>query len=843
MQTVSESLSAGRNIIISSFQIPTKRITLLTASTNDFVVAARNDINTSDRICLVIPKIMKNASKSLILLLLSFGCHHTKIESPKYILWYDSPAVEWTDALPVGNGRIGGMLFGNTKVERLQVNEESLWGGSKIPNDNPGALEHLPEIRQLILDGKIPRAFELAEKYIAGIPGKLRSYQVLGDIYFQFLDSASGISNYRRELNLETGILRVSYSRGENKVEYEVFASSPDDVIVMKMKSSASGPLDMAITMKRQQDASFVVEDNALVMKGQVMDGDDPALGPGGPHMRFYSKLLPVRYDGTISSKGDTLLISGCKEIVLLFDAATDYSVKGLNFDRNIDPEKKCNKTLSIAADKSYNTLKIAHLSEHKALFDRVSFTLTPDPLLDTLPTNQRLERFKTGAEDQGLITTYFQYGRYLLMGSSRRPAQLPANLQGIWNKDWWAPWGSDYHVNINLEMNYWPAEVCNLSETVEPLIDFMEEITVPGAVTAKKVYGAKGWTLHHTTDVFGKTSVIDGVYWGMFPLGGAWMTLPIWNHFEFTNDTIYLRERAYPMMKGASRFIQTFLFEDKEGYLVTAPTYSPENSYIDPVSGKEFKLTYAPTMDIQIIREVLTNTQKAAAILHIDKEFSDSLQLILDKLPPVRIASNGTIMEWIKEYKEFEPGHRHISHLFGLHPGTQITPETPEFFEAARKTLERRLEYGGGHTGWSRAWIINFYARLLDGEECYKHLRLLLEKSTLPNLFDTHPPFQIDGNFGGTAGIAEMLLQSQNGVVHILPALPSAWPQGSIKGLKARGNFEVNIKWNEGNLSELKIRSIDGAPLTIAYRDKKIQLDTQKNELLVFDGQLNRVE
>lgn len=778
-----------------------------------------------------------------VFIILFSSCKSGNEKQAEYILWYNSPAEEWTDALAVGNGRIGGMLFGNPVIERLQVNEESLWGGSKVPNDNPGALEHLPEIRQLILDGKIPKAFELAEKYIAGIPGKLRSYQVLGDIYFHYIDTAVDFNGYRRELNLNTGILKVTYSRNGKLVECELFASSPDDVMVLHMQSSEAGPLDMEITMKRLQDAVFSVEDKALVMRGQVIDGDDPALGPGGAHMKFFSKLVPVRFDGTITSKGDTLILSGGKEVTFLFDAATDYSIKELNFDRNIDPEKKCNNALKKAAVKSYKSLKSTHLAEHTAIFNRVTFNLANDVALDTLPTDQRLERFKTGADDPGLITTYFQYGRYLLMGCSCRPAQLPSNLQGIWNEHWWAPWGSDYHVNINLQMNYWPAEVCNLSETVDPLIDFIEEITIPGAVTAKKVYGAKGWTIHHTTDVFGKTSVIDGVYWGMFPLGGAWMTLPIWRHFEYSNDTVYLRERAYPMMKGTAEFIRTFLFKDDNSCLVTAPTYSPENSYIDPVSGKEFKLTYAPTMDIQIITEVLKNTQKAAAILKTDKELSDSLQQVLDNLPPVRVGSNGTIMEWIKDYKEFEPGHRHISHLFGLHPGTQITPETPELFEAARKTLERRLKYGGGHTGWSRAWIINFYARLFDGEECYKHLRLLLEKSTLPNLFDTHPPFQIDGNFGGTAGIAEMLLQSHNGEVRILPALPQAWPEGKITGLKARGNFIADIEWKEGRLSKLKITSVDGAPLLLAYNGMKIELDTEVNEVLFFDEQLNRVK
>ena len=704
-----------------------------------------------------------------------------------------------------------------------------------IPNNNPGALEHLPEIRELILDDRIPEAFELSEKYISGIPSKIRSYQTLGDIYFQFTDTTGEITGYRRELDLSTGIAKVSFKRNGNKIEYEVYSSAPDNVMVISMKSKKKGGLDMAISIQRDQDAIVTVHDGRIDMEGQVIDKDDPALGPGGAHMKFFASLFPTVYDGKLTHNNNSLIYEGGTELMMFFNAATDYNTDSLNFDRTIDPRRKCTDAISKASWKSFEGLRKSHIADHSSLFNRVSLSLGDDKNADSIPTDERLRRFREGADDPGLIATYFQYGRYLLMGSSRRPAQLPANLQGIWNKDYWAPWCSDYHVNINLQMNYWPAEVCNLSETVDPLITFMEKLTIPGGVTARETYGAKGWTMHHTTDVFGKTAVIDGVYWGMFPLGGAWMTLPLWEHYQFTCDTAYLREKAYPIMKGAAEFITTFLFEDKEGHLVTAPTYSPENGYIDPASGKEFKLTYAPTMDNQIIREVLTNCREAAHILNTDTAWADSLIYTLDKLPPVRVASNGTIMEWIKEYQEAEPGHRHMSHLFGLHPGTQITRETPELFEAARATLERRLSYGGGHTGWSRAWIINFYARLYDGNECYKHLRLLLEKSTLPNLFDTHPPFQIDGNFGGTAGIAEMLLQSQNGVVNILPALPDAWPVGNVTGMKARGNFEVDIKWDEGKAKEIVIRSLSGAPLKMICGGNMISMNTVKGLNLHF--------
>jgi len=784
----------------------------------------------------------KNLILSLLLLMVVSGCKTGNRFSPEYVLWYDKPAAEWTEALPVGNGRLGGMLFGDPGSERLQVNEESLWGGVNVPNNNQGALANLPKIRELILEGKIPEAYELSEKYLAGIPGKTWSYQTLGDIFFRFADTTA-VTDYRRELDLATGIASVSFKRNGDRIYYEVYVPAGEDLMVITMRSADEGGLDMDIMMDRPKDAVITVSENRIDMEGQIIDPEDPERGPGGEHMKFFASLIVMSCDGELKAGENSLNYTGGKEMTLFFNGRTDYNIGLLNFDRTIDPRKSCTDAISKASWKSFAKIRKEHIAEHSSIFDRVKLSLGGDPAMEELPTDERLRRFQAGGDDPGLIATYFQYGRYLLMGSSRHPAQLPANLQGIWNKDIAAPWNSDYHTNINLQMNYWPAEVCNLTETVEPVISFMEKLTGPGSVTAKETYGAKGWTLHHTTDVFGKTAVLDGVYWGMFPLGGAWMTLPLWEHYEFTNDTAYLRENAYPIMKGSAEFIRTFLVPDKEGRLVTVPSYSPENSYIDPVSGKEFKLTYAPSMDNQIIREVLGNSRKAAAILGVDREWADSLQLILDRVPPDRVASNGTIMEWIEEYAEAEPGHRHMSHLFALHPGTQITPETAELYAAARKTLERRLENGGGHTGWSRAWIINFYARLLDGDEAYRHLRLLLEKSTLPNLFDNHPPFQIDGNFGGTAGLSEMLLQSQNGVVQILPALPAAWPDGEVSGLKARGNFEVAIKWRGGVAEKIMVKSLSGVPLNLSYSGNFNSMKTEKGITYKFDSDLKWIK
>ena len=784
----------------------------------------------------------KNLILSLLLLMVVSGCKTGNRFSPEYVLWYDKPAAEWTEALPVGNGRLGGMLFGDPGSERLQVNEESLWGGVNVPNNNRGALANLPKIRELILKGKIPEAYELSEKYLAGIPGKTWSYQTLGDIFFRFVDTTA-VTDYRRELDLATGIASVSFKRNGDRIYYEVYVPAGEDLMVITMRSADEGGLDMDIMMDRPKDAVITVSENRIDMEGQIIDPEDPERGPGGEHMKFFASLIVMSCDGELKAGENSLNYTGGKEMTLFFNGRTDYNIDLLNFDRTIDPRKSCTDAISKASWKSFTNIRKEHIAEHSSIFDRVKLSLGGDPAMEELPTDERLRRFQAGGDDPGLIATYFQYGRYLLMGSSRHPAQLPANLQGIWNKDIAAPWNSDYHTNINLQMNYWPAEVCNLTETVEPVISFMEKLTGPGSVTAKETYGAKGWTLHHTTDVFGKTAVLDGVYWGMFPLGGAWMTLPLWEHYEFTNDTAYLRENAYPIMKGSAEFIRTFLVPDKEGRLVTVPSYSPENSYIDPVSGKEFKLTYAPSMDNQIIREVLGNCRKAAAILGVDREWADSLQLILDRVPPDRVASNGTIMEWIEEYAEAEPGHRHMSHLFALHPGTRITPETAELYAAARKTLERRLENGGGHTGWSRAWIINFYARLLDGDEAYRHLRLLLEKSTLPNLFDNHPPFQIDGNFGGTAGLSEMLLQSQNGVVQILPALPAAWPDGEVSGLKARGNFEVAIKWRGGVAEKIMVKSLSGVPLNLSYSGNFNSMKTEKGITYKFDSDLKWIK
>lgn len=737
-------------------------------------------------------------------------------------LWYAKPAIAWTDAMPVGNGRIGAMVFGGYNQERIQMNEESIWSGSKINNNNKEAATHLPEIQQALFTGEYKKALQLSSDYLVGTPPRIRSYQPLGNLYINY-SWIGRPQQYKRSLTLNTGIAKTEYIVDGNHISEEVYASAPDDVMVVSFSATKSVSID--ILLNREQDVNEYKSSNGLVYyTGQINDKEDTLTGPAGKHIRF-ATAMKITADGKtkilLSDTGAIVKISGSKRITVLVTGASNYNISKLDMDESIDPLGICKQKIEAAAKLSPSILKQRHIADHRSFFDRVQFMMGSEAM-NAMPTAERLEKVKAGAFDPGLIVMYYQFGRYLLMGSSRKPGRLPANLQGIWNEEYKAPWNSDFHTNINLQMNYWPAETGNLPETIYPLTNFLKKLMVPGGATAWEMYHAHGWTLHHLTDLFGRTGVADGV-WGVSPMAGPWMTFPLFRHFEFTNDTTYLRRDAYPVIKGSVEFVLDFLIKSPEGYLVTNPSHSPENTFYVPGTDRKEKsqLSYAATIDVEIIHGLFDNFLKAAEILKTDIDLVDKVNQAKRQLPPIRIGANGTINEWIKDFEEVEPGHRHMSHLLALYPLNLISLHTPELFTAARKTIERRLANGGGHTGWSKSWIINFYARLLNGNEAGRQVQSLLEHSTLKSLLSTHPPFQIDGNFGGAAGIVEMLLQSQNNELHILPALPDTWVSGSIKGIRARGGYTVEISWNKGKLASLVVIADYSGSCRLRYMDK----------------------
>jgi len=796
---------------------------------------------------------MKNTKIEYVLLLLLpfFLCGQQEIELNKETtLWYESPAKQWTDAFPLGNGKLGAMCYGGANEEHFQLNEETLWAGcpsNPYPEDYHGKLK---TIQKMLLEGENEKANTFGLENMTAAPTSFRSYEPLADLRITFQGQDS-ITDYKRELDFSKGIYRVTYKTGDSERIRESFVSAVDNALCIRFVSSGKDKINCTIGLKRQKDAQVTaMSDGSLRLDGQIVDMEAPegyddnagGSGEGGKHMRFAARLQSKIIGGSVKADGNTLKIKDANEVILKFTAATDYNLALLNFDASIDPGKKADQTLQKVVNTSWDVLKRSHLEEHGEMFDRASLYLGDSPN-SSLPTDERLIAYKDGANDPGLEVQLFQFGRYLLMGSSRANTILPANLQGIWSERMWAPWEADFHLNINLQMNYWPADVTNLSETMHPLINWFEKIVETSKPLAKTIYNSDGWFSHHATNPFGRVTASASTPSSQFnngvldPLPGAWMVMSLWDHYEFTQDRIFLKEKLYPMLSGASAFILDVMVADSEGMLHFMPSSSPENQYRDVASGEMLRITSNSTYHLSIIKAVFKATLEAASILNTKNSLTEKIVNAQKALPDLPIAQNGRLMEWATEREEKEPGHRHLSHLLGAHPFSLITEETPEYFEAVRKSLAWREENGHGGMGWAYAHAQLMHARLLDGEKAYGRLKTLLSNGRTYSLLNTIGPFQIDGNLGGTAGVAEMLLQSHlkdekgNFILHLLPAIPSEWSSGSLTGFKARGNFEVDMAWENNIILSATIYSKNGGACKVRFQDKILDVTLGQGE------------
>ena len=746
-------------------------------------------------------------------------------------LWYRQPAQKWTEALPIGNGRMGAMVFGGVSDERIQFNEDTLWTGQPHDYVRAGAAQELAAIRKLLADGETTNAIALARAKFLSDPVRQKAYQPFGDLRLHF-PGHENVTDYRRELDLDTALASVSYKVGDVTFVRSAYASYPDRAIVLLITATKPGQISFTLKMDSphansqtraeipplDQKARFLPANTAdLILAGRVQDDG----------LRFESRVRVIAFGGKISTNGNAITVEKADSVHLQLVAATSFKIFQ---DISADPAEHCARDLDNLSKRRFSDVLADQKADYQNLFRRVSLNLEPDLLQRSsvnpagLPTDERLKKVHAaGLEaDPGLAALYFQYGRYLLIASSRAGGQ-PANLQGVWNEELNPPWESKWTLNINCEMNYWPAEVCNLGECTAPLFDMIDDLAVSGARTAREQYNFRGWVAHHNTDIWRGTAPINNID-GIWPTGGAWLCYHLWEHYLFTGDKKFLAH-AYPAMKSASEFFMDYLVKDaKTGWLVTSPSFSPE----------EGTLCIGPTMDHQIIRALMDATLESARILDTDKTFAEQLAAVRRQVAPDQIGKYGQLQEWLEDVDRPNNNHRHMSPLFALYPGAEITPAQTNLFAAAKVLLKWR---GDGSTGWSYAWRMPLWARAGDGDFAFRQFDGLLQKRTLPNLFDLCGPFQIDGNFGACAGVAEMLVQSQNGEIQLLPALPKVWPNGSVKGLRARGGFQVDIAWQGGKLTSASIRSLNGNPCRLRYGSATKEIKAKRNQEILWDG------